>query len=103
MNKLGLVLCALVALSLTLGSAVTAVGKSTQQKKNLTAEIVSVDAMARTITIKEASGEAKTFQAADKAAMYIRDLTPGERVSLTCSLDDKGEIAKIIKFKPAKK
>ena len=103
MSKLSLVLCALLVFSLTLGSAVMAVGKPSQQTKNLTAEIVSVDSMAKTITIKDTNGENKTFQAADKAAMYIRDLTPGEKVSLTCSLDDKGEIAKIIKFKPAKK
>ncbi|NWG12544.1 MAG: hypothetical protein HXY20_03315 [Acidobacteria bacterium] len=103
MNRLMLLVSALLAFSLVLGGAVVAVGKPTDKTQKLTAEIVSVDPMAKTITIKVANGESKTATAVDKAAIYIRSLKPGNKAILTCRQDEKGEIKDITKFKVLKK
>ncbi len=103
MKRVICVLSALLILSLTLGGAAMGAGKTTERTQKITAEIVSVDSMAKTITIKRDNGQNTTAEAADKAMVYIRDLTPGEKALFTCALDDKGEITKITKFKILKK
>ncbi len=103
MNRLISMFCALLVLSLTLGSAVVAVGKSTGKTEKITAEIVSTEALAKKITIKSDNGKDTTAEATNQAAFLIRDLKPGDKAVLTCLLDDKGDIAEITHFKIVKK
>ncbi len=103
MNRLTTMFCALLVLSLMLGSAVVAVGKSAGKTEKITAEIVSIDALAKKITIKSDNGKDTTAEAANQAAFLIRDLNPGDKAVLTCVLNDKGDIAKITHFKIVKK
>jgi ubiquitin len=90
MKKLACLLCMALAFSLTISGIVMAAGKPSNKSEKLTAEIVSVDPMAKTITIKDDKGENKTMTAAHSAAKYIRDLKPGDKAVLTCRQDDKG-------------
>lgn len=103
MNRLRLMFSALLAFSLVLGGAVAAVGKPIDKTQKLTAEIVAIDPMAKTITIKDQSGQSKTATAVDKAAVYIRNLKPGVKAVLTCRVDTTGEIKNITNFKILKK
>jgi len=103
MRKPALLLSAMLAFSLTLLGTVTAAGKPSDKSQKLTAEVVSVDPMAKTITIKDEKGENRTATATGKAATYIRGLKPGDKAVLTCLQDDKGEIKSISNFKIVEK
>ncbi len=103
MNGLKLMLSALLAFSLMVGGAVVAVAKPIDKTQKLTAEIVAIDPMAKTITFKDQSGQSKTITAAEKAAVYIRNLKPGAKAVLTCKTDTTGEIKNITNFKILKK
>ncbi len=103
MRKPALLIAAMLAFSLTLFGTVTAAGKPSDKSQKLTAEIVSVDPMAKTITIKDGKSENRTVTATGKASMYIRNLKPGDKAVLTCQQDDKGEIKNINSFKVVKK
>jgi ribosomal protein S1 len=53
-------------------------------------EVVSADATAKTITVK-VNGEDKTAPVHGKAAAHLSTLKAGEKVSLTCMDNEKGE------------
>jgi hypothetical protein len=53
-------------------------------------EVVSADATAKTITVKIA-GEDKTVPVHGKAATHLGSLKAGEKVTLTCVDNEKGE------------
>jgi ribosomal protein S1 len=53
------------------------------------AEIVSVDATAKTVTVK-GDKENKTLPVDDKAIASIKDLKAGQKVTLVCRDDEKG-------------
>jgi len=53
-------------------------------------EVVSADATAKTITVK-VNGEDKTAPVHGKAVAHLASLKAGEKVSLTCMDNDKGE------------
>jgi multidrug resistance efflux pump len=52
-------------------------------------EIVSVDSAKNTITIKTTKGES-TAPVEGKAQTSLKDLKPGQKVTVTCRDDDKG-------------
>jgi len=56
----------------------------------VSAEIVSVDAVAKTVTIK-GEKENKTVPVDEKAVASIKNLKPGQKVTLVCRDNDKGE------------
>lgn len=104
MKKLAYLFCLVPAISLTLSGIVMAAGKPSEKSaKKVTAEIVSVDLMARTITLKDDKSESKTATAVKKAATYIRNLKPGDKAVLTCEQNDNGEILNVSNFKVIKK
>jgi hypothetical protein len=54
------------------------------------AEIVSVDATAKTVTIK-AEPENKTVPVDEKAITAVKELKPGQKATLICRDNEKGE------------
>jgi hypothetical protein len=54
-------------------------------------EIVSIDMKANTITIKDDKGESKTVPVLGTARESLKNLRVGEKVTLTCKDNEKGE------------
>ena len=67
----------------------------------VTAEVVSVDAEKNTITIK-GEKENKTAPVDAKAAAVLKTVKPGDKVTLTCWDNAKGEHVKVVSIAPAK-
>ena len=65
------------------------------------AEIVSVDATAKTVTIK-GDPENKTVPVQGKALAGLSSHKAGDKVTLVCLDNDKGEHQAVVAFKPAK-
>lgn len=103
MRRFAWVISLILTISLALGGAVVASGKPSNKSVKLTGEILSVDPMAKTVTFKDEKGESKTFTALGKAALYIRNLKPGDKAVLTCRQKDSGEIENFHNFKILKK
>ena len=89
MKKLAAVVCAVFVAALILGvvSPALAAGKTHQVK----ATIVSIDTEGKTITIKDEKGEQKTAPVMDKAVDELKNIKAGDKVTLTCHENDKGE------------
>jgi uncharacterized lipoprotein YehR (DUF1307 family) len=103
MKKLAFPMFVVLAFSLMVSGLVMAAGKPSEKSQKLTAEVVSVDPIAKTITFKDDKGESRSATAVKKAALYIRNLNPGDKAVLTCRQDDKGDIKQITNFKTVKK
>jgi hypothetical protein len=67
----------------------------------VTAEVVSVDAEKSTITIK-GEKENKTVPVDAKAAAVLKTVKAGDKVTLTCWDNAKGEHVKVVAIAPAK-
>jgi hypothetical protein len=81
--------------------AAPAAEKLAGKTHEVAAEIVSVDAAKSTITIK-AEPENKTVPVDAKATASLKDVKAGEKVTLTCWDNAKGEHEKVVKIVPAK-
>jgi Cu/Ag efflux protein CusF len=66
-------------------SAFAAMGKT----HDMTAEVVSIDAKAKTITLKSEDGN-HTAPLMGAAVNEAKSLKPGDKVTATCQDDDKG-------------
>ena len=64
------------------------------------AEVVSADAVKSTLTIK-AEPENKTVPVDAKATASLKDVKAGDKVTLTCWDNAKGEHVKVLKIAPA--
>lgn len=89
MRKLATVVCAVFVAALILGvvNPAIAAGKTHQMK----ATIVSIDMEGKKITIKDEKGEEKTAPVMDKAVDELKNFKAGDKVTLTCHDNDKGE------------
>ncbi len=89
MRNLAAVMCALFVAGLILGvsSPAVAAGKTHQVK----ATVVSVDLEHNQITITDEKGEQKTAPVMDKAVEELKTVKAGDKVTLTCQDNDKGE------------
>ena len=89
MKKLAAVVCAVFVAALVLGvvSPALAAGKTHQVK----ATVVSIDMEGKTITIKDEKGEQKTAPVMDKAVYELKNFKAGDKVTLTCHDNEKGE------------
>ena len=81
--------------------AAPAAAKLAGKTHELAAEIVSVDAAKSTITIK-AEPENKTVPVDAKITASLKDVKSGDKVTLTCWDNAKGEHQKVVKIAPAK-
>jgi len=89
MKKIAAVVCAVFVAALILGVASPAIaaGKTHQVK----ATVVSIDTEGKTITIKDEKGEEKTAPVMDKAVAELKNIKAGDKVTLTCHDNEKGE------------
>jgi aspartate 1-decarboxylase len=85
MKKLGSVLM-IVAMILAVSGAVFAAGKT----HDMTVEIVSIDAKAKTITVKGEAGD-KTVPLMGAAITEAKNFKPGDKVVVSCQDNEKGE------------
>ena len=95
MKKLVLLLCALfIVAGVASAAQATAPAKPAAPPAAKThvveAEVVSADAVAKTVTVKTEQGES-TMKVDANAAKHLKALKAGEKVKLTCRDNDKGE------------
>jgi FtsP/CotA-like multicopper oxidase with cupredoxin domain len=100
MKKYALAVAILFVAGLALAQAGDA-AKNPGKNHEVTAEVVSVDLTAGTITVKMANGENKTVPAKDKALEDMKALKAGDKVVLTCHDNDKGEHEGVVKISKA--
>lgn len=94
MRKLALATVVLLIAGLTLPLAA---GKT----HDVTADVVSVDLAAKTITVKGEKGD-MTAPVKDSALEALKKVKVGDKVVLTCQDNDKGEHEAVTAIKPAK-
>jgi hypothetical protein len=104
MRKVALMTAVLFALAAVLAPVGTALagdkgGKSHEAK----GEVVSVNVDTKELTFKTDAGETKTAAVLGKAIDTLKNLKPGDKITLTCSDNEKGEHLGIsdIKVTPA--
>jgi len=68
----------------------------------MTADVVSIDVVKNTITIK-GEKENKTAPVEGKALANLKNIKAGEKVTLTCRDNEKGEHQAVTDIKPAAK
>lgn len=78
--------------------AAHAAAKAAAKTHEVEAEVVSVDATAKTITIKGET-ENKTAPVDVKALAAVKDLKPGQKVTLICRDNAKGEHEAVVGVK----
>lgn len=78
-------------------------GQSQSQTERIEAEVVAVDANSKTITFKPSARAGETGQTGEKAsaqqtlmvegaaASALQDLKPGDKVTITCRVNERGE------------
>jgi hypothetical protein len=81
-------------------TAETAKAHAAMKTHDVQAEIVSVDAEKKTLTIKGET-ENKTVPVEGKAVAALKNVKAGEKHTLTCKDNDKGEHQAVVDIKPA--
>ncbi len=83
----------LTAAALVLGTVVSApaIAGPNEKTHDLKAEIVSYDAKAKTLTIKDETGKQKTVPVLDSATATIATFKAGDKVVLTCADKENGD------------
>ena len=76
--------------------AKAAAAKPAVKMHKVEAEVVSVDAAAKTITIKSDTGENKTAPVEGKAVAALKTVKAGEKYTLTCRDNEAGEHQAIV-------
>jgi len=95
-----------LAVALVAGVAFAAGGeapaKAAGKTHDMTVQVVSVDARAKTITIKDDKGETKAVPVLGNAVRKLTMVRTGEMFTLTCQDNEKGEHQGITAIKAAK-
>ena len=89
MRNLAAVVCAVFVACLILGVVTPALAAGKTHKMKAT--VVSIDIENSKITIKDEKGEEKTAPVMDKAVEELKGLKAGDKVTLTCQDNEKGE------------
>jgi hypothetical protein len=89
MKKLGTVVSALVIAALVFMVPAPSFAKGKTHDE--TAEVVSIDAQAKTITIKDAKGENHTAPLLGTAVTEAKAIKAGDKVTVTCQDNEKGD------------
>jgi len=84
-----LVMTAMVAGAWAAGK--TAPAKAAKKTHDMKVTVVSVDATAKTMTVKTDTGEEKTAPVMGKAINKMKDVKAGEMITVTCLDNDAGE------------
>ncbi len=100
MRKLMLLVIAVSVASLVLGQA--ALVKAAGKTHDMTTQVVSVDLEKKTVTFKDDKGGNQTAPVLGKALESFKTLKAGDKVTLTCQDNEKGEHQGIIAIKVAK-
>ena len=90
------------ALLFLAGLALPMASETKGKTHDVTTTVVAVDAAAKTITIKDDTGQDKTVPVMDGAVESLKKLKAGDKVVLTCKDNDKGEHEGVSAIKPAK-
>ncbi len=100
MRKTAWLVCAVFAAALMLVQAhpASAAGKT----HNMTATVVSVDVQAKKITFLDDTGSNMTAPVLDKAIASLKKVKAGDKVTLTCQDNDKGDHEGVSAIKIAK-
>ncbi|OLD62874.1 MAG: hypothetical protein AUI47_10910 [Acidobacteria bacterium 13_1_40CM_2_68_5] len=100
MRKTALLVCAIFAVGVMLAQAhpVSAAGKT----HNLIGTVVSVDLEAKKITFTDDTGSNMTAPVLDKAMASLKKVKAGDKVTLTCQDNDKGDHEGVAAIKIAK-
>jgi FtsP/CotA-like multicopper oxidase with cupredoxin domain len=107
MKKFALLLSALLVAGAAYASqATTAPAQTKEPAKSaamgkthtVEAEVVSADATAKTLTIKDDKGENKTVPVEGAAVGELKNVKPGEKVKLTCRDNAAGEHQAVTKI-----
>lgn len=96
MKKLGSSLL-IAALVLAISGVAFAGGKS----HDMTVEVVSVDAKAKTITVKDEKGENHTAPLMGAAVSESKSVKAGDKVVVTCKDNEKGDHEGVTAIKKA--
>ena len=103
MKKIALLLCIALATTMVFaGGDMAGEHKAMGKNHKMTAEVVSMDMDAKTLTVKDEKGEMHTAPVMGKALDMLKSLKPGEKVILTCEDNEKGEHTGISKIEMAK-
>jgi len=89
----------LLSLALVASTASAATATKTH---HVAAEVVSADTTKNTLTIMAEDGSEKTAPVEGKALAALKTVKPGEKVTLTCRDNDKGEHQAVTDIHPAK-
>src|SRR2546426_10684552 len=89
MKRFAWLMCALLVAGMMVApvTALLAAGKT----HDMTTVVVSVDLEGKTLTIKDEKGENKTAPVMGKAVDMLKMLKAGDKVTLTCQDNEKGE------------
>src|SRR5262245_36399827 len=99
MKKLGTVVSALVIAALVFVVPATTFAKG--KTHDMMAEVVSIDEKAKTITLKDEKGENHTAPLLGAAASEAKALKAGDKVTVTCQDNDKGDHEGVTAIKKA--
>jgi hypothetical protein len=87
MKRFCAIVSAFVIAALVVAAPAFAGGKTHDMK----AEVVSVDAKTKMITVKDDMGKTSTAPLLGAAVNEAKNLKPGDKVNLTCQDNEKGE------------
>ena len=101
MNRASRLAAAIVCagLVLALPFATPALAGDKDKSHEVTAEVVSVDTDAKTITIKNEKGEASSAPVLEGALAALQTVKAGDKVTLTCLDDESGNHKGVIAIK----
>ena len=106
-SKFGaLAIASVLACGVALAAPAAAAGSTKEAAKSTTHEmtvtVVSMDAKAHTLTVKDDAGKEMTAKCMDAAVKEMSTVKAGDKVSLTCKDNAKGEHLGVIAIKPPK-
>ena len=100
MRKVALLVCAVFAVGLMLAPARTA--SAAGKTHNMVGTVVSVDLQAKKITFTDDTGNNMTAPVLSKAMASLKKVKTGDKVTLTCQDNAKGDHEGVAAIKIAK-
>jgi hypothetical protein len=98
MRKVAMLVCLCFMVAALVAPALLAAGKTHDMKGT----VVSVDVAGKMLTVKDEKGESKTAPVLGDAVKMLGSLKAGDKVTLTCQDNEKGEHTGITAIKISK-